>query len=564
MSSLQVYNSRGNEYARIVEAYRDPVTKKPKTRILKNLGRVDVLETKEPGIIERLKRECVESKEMNQSLRQEALMRNIEKHMGGGGEEATRGYPVRNYGVKVYQKIWDELKLDNFFDYRKKKDSRIEYKIEDVISMLVMSRLMDAGSKKRSYEKKDHYITANEMGLEQVYRTLPFLAKEKKELEKHINKQLSQKMQRNLGVAFYDVTTCYFESVRADDLKKFGYSKDNKVNQVQVVMGLLIDEEGIPISYELFPGNTSDFTTLIPIMDDLKVRYGINKMILTADRGLNSGQNLAYLQQMGFDYVMGYKIRSASQVAREYILDESGYTQQGDGFKWKICNLDREAQYNGEKKALRDNLILTWSAKRAEKDRADRERLIEKSKRLVESGSALKAELKKGGKKYVQMTFIAEEQVSFNRKQVEKDEQLDGYYGIQTSDKNLTAEKAIEIYQGLWKIEESFRVLKTNFEARPIFVWTEESIQGHFVICYLALVIQRYLEYKLRKSSLNLSTERIQDALRSAKITVLPGLKNSGQDYYIKNESNEDYSSILAAQGIPEIPVYGLLGEILR
>ena len=132
-------------------------------------------------------------------------------------------------------------------------------------------------------------------------------------------------------------------------------------------MGLLIDEEGIAISYELFPGNTSDFTTLIPIMNDLKVRYGINKMILTADCGLNSWQNLAYVKQMEFDYVMGYKIRSASQVVREYILDESGYTQQGDGYKWKTCNLDREAQYNGEKKALRDNLILTWSAKRAEK-----------------------------------------------------------------------------------------------------------------------------------------------------------------------------------------------------
>ncbi len=564
MSSLQVYNSRGNEYARIVEAYRDPNTKKPKTRILKNLGRVDVLESREPGIIERLKRECVESKELNQSLRQEALMRNIEKHMGKGGEEAARGYPARNYGVKVYKKIWDELKLDYFFEYRKKKDSRIEYKIEDVISMLVLSRLMDAGSKKRSYENKDQYVTSKEMGLEQVYRSLPYLAREKEELEKHINKQLSQKMKRDIGVAFYDVTTCYFESVRADELKKFGYSKDNKVNQVQVVMGLLIDAEGIPISYELFPGNTSDFTTLVPIMKDLKERYGISKMILTADRGLNSGQNLAYLKQMGFDYVMGYKIRSASQSVRQYILDESGYTQQGEGFKWKICNMDREIRNAGEKITLQDHLILTWSAKRAEKDRADRERLIEKSKRMVESGSALKSELKKGGKKYVQMTFIAEETISFNRKQVETDEQLDGYYGIQTSDKDLTAEKAIEIYSGLWKIEESFRVLKTNFEARPIYVWTEESIRGHFVICYLALVLERYLEYKLRKNALNLSTERIQDALRSAKITILPGLKSSGQDYYIKNESNEDFSSILSALAIPEIPVYGLLGDILR
>ena len=148
-----------------------------------------------------------------------------------------------------------------------------------------------------------------------------------------MNQQLSRKMDRSLSVAFYDVTTYYFESVAADDLAKFGYSKDNKVNQVQVVMGLLIDQAGIPISYSLLPGNTSGFKTLIPVMKDLKKRYGITKMILTADRGLNSGENLAFLKEEGFDYVVGFKIRSASQSIRQQILDEKGYVPVGDDFR---------------------------------------------------------------------------------------------------------------------------------------------------------------------------------------------------------------------------------------
>ena len=138
MSSLQVYVSRGNQYARIVESYQDPITKKPKTKILKNLGRVDLLEKNEPGIIERLKKECVESKELNKQLKEEAIRKEVEKLLKGkeGTEEAT-GFPVQNYGVRIYQKIWEEMRLDQFFAYRQKKDSKISYDLGSVVKMLV-------------------------------------------------------------------------------------------------------------------------------------------------------------------------------------------------------------------------------------------------------------------------------------------------------------------------------------------------------------------------------------------------------------------------------------------
>jgi len=563
MSSIQVYNSRGIKYARIVESYRDPITRKPKTRVLKVLGRVDELEAKEPGILERLRTECRESRAFNESLKQEALFKNIQQHLESIDDTAAKGFPVRNYGVKVYENIWNELNLDYFFDYRQKRDTNIKFKVKEVVSMLVYSRLLKPTSKKRSFEQREFFINSNDMNLEQIYRGLSFLADEKESLEKHLNKQLSLKMTRNLGVAFYDVTTYYFESVRADELKKFGYSKDNKVNQVQVVMGLLIDDEGIPISYELFPGNTNDFKTLVPVMEHLRENYGINKIIITADRGLNSKQNLAYLKSKGFDYVMAYKIRSASKSVKALVLRDEDYTAEGPDFKWKVCDFKNSVIVDGKKVLLEDNMVITWSAKRAEKDRRDRERLIEKSKRLVESKSTLKAEMKKGGKKYVQLSIFDDDHISFNQTQVETDEQFDGYYGIQSSDKSLSAEKVIEIYQGLWKIEESFRVMKTNLEARPIFVWTQASIRGHFVMCYLALVIQRYLEYKLRKENLEISTGNIQDALRSANVTIIDDSK-SNSPYYLKNQSNDDFSAILSALDLSEILPYGRLNDILR
>ena len=560
MASIQVYNSRGNRYVRIIESYREPGMKYPRIRVLKNLGREDELEAKEPGIVERLKRELEDSKSLEDSIKKESLINELKSVISGDGPDNSKGFPIINYGVKVYESLWKELRLDYFFNYRQSKDSKIEYSLKDIVSLLTYSRLLNPDSKKSTYENRNNYITSKDVELENLYRGLKFLGIQKDNLEKHINKQLSKAMDRNLNVAFYDVTTYYFESVDADDLRKFGYSKDNKVNQVQVVMGLLIDDQGIPISYELFPGNTNDFKTLVPVMDKLKKTHGIKKIIITADRGLNSKQNLAYLKSEGYDYVMAYKIRSSSRAVKEMVLGDD-YTEESSEFKWKLCDFENTVSYQGEKVKLEDSMLITWSHKRAQKDRKDRERLIAKSKKLVESPSALKAEMKKGGKKYVQLSLSVEEPLSFNEKQMEIDEKFDGYYGIQFSDKTLDPEKVLDIYNGLWKIEESFKVLKSNLEARPIYVWTESSIRGHFVMCYLALVLERYLEYKLRQEGIVLSTEKIQEAIESAKIMVVENESN-GLKYYIKSESKDDYERIARALGIKEIPSTGLLKSI--
>ena len=179
------------------------------------------------------------------------------------------------------------------------------------------------------------------------------------------------------------------------------------MNQVQVVMGLLIDDHGIPISYELFPGNTNDFKTLEPIMQKLKEEYGITKITITADRGLNSKSNLQKIRELGYDYVMAYKIRTASNAIQSKVIDPAGYQTIGEGFRYKEEELVTHVKTDGITHTFTDKFILTYSEKRAKKDRQDRERLIDKAKKLSESKTLMKSELQKGGKKYIQFSFLA-------------------------------------------------------------------------------------------------------------------------------------------------------------
>src|SRR5699024_5905647 len=252
---------------------------------------------------------------------------------------------------------------------------------KNIAALMTYMRLMQPRSKKRALATADQLFgfDAETIDLNHVYRSLGFFAEQKANLEQYLNRQLSQRMDRDLSVCFYDVTTYYFESQQADAMKLFGFSKDNKVNQVQVVMGLLIDAYGIPIAYELFPGNTSEFSTLEPVLRRLKTEYGIRKIIITADRGLNSKANLARIRQLGFDYVMAYKMRTAAKAVKAMVLDQSEYTRYSKDMSMRTTTLTQRVRLEGKLHAFDDRFVLTYSTKRAQKDRKDRQRLIEKA-----------------------------------------------------------------------------------------------------------------------------------------------------------------------------------------
>ena len=547
---VQVYTNRGNKYVRVVHSYRDSETNKPKMKVIKNYGNLEKLLKQDKNFLEKLEKEI---KEKNERLK-ESTIDKIKKIETNNFEK--EGLVRRNYGYLVYEKIWQELGISRWI---KDIKTRSKIEIEEILKQLVFQRLLTPSSKKSAYDHRENYVDfRNDLILEDYYRVLDIIYDEKEKLEKHLNSTLKKKFNRELNVVLYDVTTYYFESVKKDEIKGFGFSKDNKVNQVQVVMGLLIDNNGIPVGYELYPGNTSEFSTLYPVIKDLKEKYKFKKVIVAADRGLNSGKNLLLLKELGLDYVMAYKLKGAKKEIKEKLF-EDGYTIEKE-FKYKLIEHVKEIRVDGKAEKIQDNLLLGYSEKRDKKDKADRQRLLDKADKLLNNPSMMKQELKKGGKKFIKVTK-GNLDIELDVKQIEEAEKMDGFFAIEYSQKELTGREVREIYGSLWKIEDSFRVLKTNLEARPIFVWSEKRIRAHFLICYLALVIERYLEKLLKDNNVNLSTAKIQEAIRN---TTLGSVETLMGDYYIKDAESKEYLDIINSVKMNKIPLVGYVSDIKK
>ena len=547
---VQVYTNRGNKYVRVVHSYRDPETNKPKMKVIKNYGNLEKLLKQDKNFLEKLEKEI---KEKNERLK-ESTIDKIKKIETNNFEK--EGLVRKNYGYLVYEKIWQELGISRWI---KDIKTRSKIEIEEILKQLVFQRLLTPSSKKSAYDHRENYVDfRNDLILEDYYRVLDIIYDEKEKLEKHLNSTLKKKFNRELNVVLYDVTTYYFESVKKDEIKGFGFSKDNKVNQVQVVMGLLIDNNGIPVGYELYPGNTSKFSTLYPVIKNLKEKYKLKKVIVAADRGLNSGKNLLLLKELGLDYVMAYKLKGAKKEIKEKLF-EDGYTIEKE-FKYKLIEHVKEIRVDGKAEKIQDNLLLGYSEKRDKKDKADRQRLLDKADKLLNNPSMMKQELKKGGKKFIKVTK-GNLDIELDVKQIEEAEKMDGFFAIEYSQKELTGREVREIYGSLWKIEDSFRVLKTNLEARPIFVWSEKRIRAHFLICYLALVIERYLEKLLKDNNVNLSTAKIQEAIRN---TTLGSVETLMGDYYIKDAESKEYLDIINSVKMNKIPLVGYVSDIKK
>lgn len=547
---VQVYTNRGNKYVRVVHSYRDPETNKPKMKVIKNYGNLEKLLKQDKNFLEKLEKEI---KEKNERLK-ESTIDKIKKIETNNFEK--EGLIRKNYGYLVYEKMWQELGISSWI---KDIKTRSKIEIEEILKQLVFQRLLTPSSKKSAYDHRENYVDfRNDLILEDYYRVLDIIYDEKEKLEKHLNSTLKKKFNRELNVVLYDVTTYYFESVKKDEIKGFGFSKDNKINQVQVVMGLLIDNNGIPVSYELYPGNTSEFSTLYPVIKDLKEKYKLKKVIVAADRGLNSGKNLLLLKELGLDYVMAYKLKGAKKEIKEKLF-EDGYTIEKE-FKYKLIEHVKEIRVDGKVEKIQDNLLLGYSEKRAKKDKADRQRLLDKADKLLNNPSMMKQELKKGGKKFIKVTK-GNLDIELDVKQIEEAEKMDGFFAIEYSQKELTGREVREIYGSLWKIEDSFRVLKTNLEARPIFVWSEKRIRAHFLICYLALVIERYLEKLLKDNNVKLSTAKIQEAIRN---TTLGSVETLMGDYYIKDAESKEYLDIINSVKMNKIPLVGYVSDIKK
>lgn len=530
---IKINPSKNFKYVQIVESYRKEG--KVKHRIVFNLGRLDQLENN-PSF-----------QKMGTKLAQLAGASTLNL------EECSEAQ-MFNWGYLVYKKLWEQFKLPELLTSIKNQ-GKSQFDFNSACFLMAIQHLLSPQSKFSTYQKQVHYAKLTQVELNHLYRSLDILSESKELIEGHLFKMNRDLFNMKIDVVFYDVTTFHFESIQADHLKNFGFSKNAKFNEVQVVLGLLVDCEGRPIGYELFPGNTFEGKTLEKALESLEKRFGIRRVIVVADRGLNSKINLKRIKDKGYGYIVASRLKKMGKEIQEKILKSDDFeilTENEEGvIKYKTLDyinrfkLEKDNPSNSTKKIyqtieLEEKLIITYSSKRARKDALDRERLLEKANFLLEQPSRIKSSNKRGGKKYIEEKNKA--QWELNSAAVERDKMWDGYYGIQTSEKEISTQAAVEAHHTLWKIEESFRILKSTLETRPIFHWTEKRIKGHFMICFIAFLLERTLEIKLKKPDLISSPTKIREALNSMQFAQV---NIAGNDFYIKTQSTPLASAIL-------------------
>ena len=416
---------------------------------------------------------------------------------------------------------------------------------------MLYGRILNPASKKATLEAQNRYFEPFNLTLDSVYESLSLMKDIKEDLQLHLHSKISERYGRDTSLIFFDVTNYYFETEIENDLLKKGLSKEKKTTPI-VQMSLAIDREGLPVGYELFPGNAHDSTMLIPSLLKMKERYNLERIILTADKALNSGKNLAFLVGNGDGYIVSQKVRGSSKAFIDKILEEEDYIYN-DLKTFKIKSFLRERvikDEDGNEVILKEKVVAFWSKDFDFREKYKRERLEERISEYLENPSKYKASNRYGIKKYLKEVEIDQKTgeidhkkiiLEFEKEKYERDVALDGYYALVSSEIDMDESEIIDRYRGLWKIEESFRVLKSDLEGRPVFVRNEDRVEGHFLICFVALLFTRLLENKLDKKY---SVRKIQDALKTSNCRKI----TSG--IYSLNKQDEVYKELEKAYGV--------------
>ncbi len=520
-----VKSSQGIPYVYVVDGYRDDEGK-VRHKYLFSLGRLD---------------DFINSPSFRKLASLITGQKEVEKEITASISEGE----LRRYGHLVLKKLWDRFRLDEYFSQLDVKGKR-EFDIAKAVFYMVSRHIIESDSKLGMYESKGRYINQGDLGLNHLYRALDVVSERKEDIEGYLFEQKKSLFNMTVDVVFYDVTTIYFESHDEGILRRYGYSKDGKINRVQVVMGLIVDREGRPIGFDIFSGNTFDGKTLEVFLERMKERFKIERVIIVADRGINSKVNLLRLRELGYSYIVGMRLKGKGREFLDEVFKEEGYrevTTLEGVFKYKVIPyVNKIRDTDGNVREIEENVVVSYSTKRAKRDASERERLIEKAKEMLRSPSKIDAINKRGGKRYLTLKRGERMEWGLDEERIREDERFDGYYAIESSERWMKAEEVIAAYHDLWRIEESFRIMKSNLEVRPVFHWTERRIKGHFVVCFIAFLLLRTLEVMLREKEEKVSSERIKEALREMIVTEV---SIEGKRCYLKHKLNEFQKRIM-------------------
>jgi len=557
------YKKTGRTFLSIAHNYWDNNEKKSKTKTVLKIGYLDVLAKEYEDPIAHFQ---VVAKQMNEEHKKESSDEIIKISLN---EEIDKNTTNRkNFGYAAFSKIYHELEIDKFF-LNRQRSLDVSFNLNNIMKLLVFSRLINPCSKKKTFENKNLFFENSDFSLVDIYRALSHMNKYKDALQLFIYEHIREKYGRNTELVYYDVTNYYFEIDDEDELRRNGISKEHRKDPI-VQMGLLMDNLGLPIAYRLFKGNQNDCTTLIPVLKEIRMNFNLGRLIIVADKGLNTANNIYYNTKRKNGYVFSQSVRKANKELKNFVLDETGYEWIGEDYKRKSRLYPREIEVeeNGKKIKVQvdEKQVIFYSRDYDKRAKAERAATIKKAREFIKSPAKYNNAISYGAAKYIKNLKIDKKTgeivskkaiLEFNEKKLKEEEMYDGYYAIVTSEFMESDDKIIEMYRGLWKIEESFKITKSDLDARPVYVSREDRIQAHFLICYVSLVLSRILQHRLGNKY---CVTRIIESLRKV---CCSHVKENLHVFDYRDEVTDSISEVLGVTFSKKFMKFGEIKKIL-
>lgn len=563
---VECFTNNGKPYLRLVRSVR--VTNKAglkvsQKQVVYNIGPLDRFDDNLPDYVERLKKSFKAGQPLIPALLpycEKESPAEVYRFSINEGSSDCFGHP-RLFSHLLLERILEELGLRNLFSSYK-AFTKLQYDVYGFAKLLIFGRLLNPVSKAATVRQNDDYyepILDDDFNPDNVYDTLDFIAANKDRIIRRINTSMVKKAGRSPEIIYYDVTNFYFEIEEPDDdilddegnviekgLRKMGVCKEERKLPI-VQIGLFMDDNGIPIALESFPGNTLDHLTLRPALKKNIDDLDFSRFILIADRGICNYMNLLHVLDAGNGYIVSKSLLKSTKKEQEWTYSDDGYISTSDDFKYKSRIIKRTRKdENGQSRTIEEKVVVYWSRKfqarceRENKKFLDFLQKLEKSPENFRITALQSKSLRKFFKKDCvnQKTgevmnssdikaFIDFDKVAEYRKSM-------GYYQIVTSELTMEPLEVIEKYHGLTQIEDQFRVMKGDLETRPFFVRTPEHVEAHMLICMISLILLRIIQKRIISSGLihvdesaywssGLNSERIQKALNKWKVDTLPG-----------------------------------------
>jgi transposase len=594
---IEKYKTNGKYYLRLVENKRiikdgQSVNRK---KLILSLGRIDQYDDGQPNYLERLRQSFRDGRPLIPALQGyvEYAPKSVVQISFEQGSTFCVAAP-RRFAPCILDSVFAALGLDQLFASIK-HTSRIKYDLQGIVRLLTYGRILEPASKLATMEQNEDYYrplvkSSNNFN---VYDALDVIYANRRQIIQRMNTNISRGIGRNTSNVFYDVTNFFFEVEEPDDdilddegnvlekgLRKMGVSKENRKQPI-VQMGLFLDDNGIPISIEMFPGNTLDHLTLRTAMKNTIDTLELERFILVADRGMYSGTNMCHVLNLGNGYIVSKSLKKSTQQDREWVLDQRDYTEISPDFKYKSRIVSRMVtDEDGTRKKIREKVVVYWSKAFYAREMHENQSFLEFIEKLKANpnGFRVSAAQSRSLKKFMQKDMLHKEtgEIVDSRKllsliddkKLTEFNELMGYYQIVTSELEMDDRDIIDKYHGLTRIEDQFREMKGTLNTRPIYVNTPEHIQAHLLICFIALTMMRIIQHKVKLSlppdagkslfwTYGISGSRLSKALLDWKVEQL-----SSEYFRMSYVNSDDLRLILDAFGLHIPPILFTRGDL--